>query len=135
MPGVWKKWGFEEIDPETLERYLRQHPEITIDTPLTILSRFPQSEPVQRFGRVLSNPIRTLDNTTGVSDFCYLLEADRIIGAGKSTFFQWAALLGKARKAYVYWVWSNFTHDGEPVLHNFTHPVARRRMELTVQKQ
>lgn len=102
--------GFEEIPPDLLsDKILKKYPK---GSRVSILSRFSQSKFVQEYLSVLEQrgfEARVVVNNTAVQDFCYLMKADAIVGAGRSSFLTWAGILGKQRRAYVYSINSTYT--------------------------
>jgi hypothetical protein len=47
--------------------------------------------------------VRVVEGQTGIQDFCFLTKAQKeLVGNFQSTFAFWAAILGKARKAFLY---------------------------------
>jgi hypothetical protein len=87
-------------------------------------------------------PIRVIVGNRGVEDFCFLVQTQQeLAGIARSTFLQWAVVLGKAQTAYLYSIDSPATRRslGDPRLGQYsnnyttwTNPVLRDKVQLVL---
>ena len=104
LPKDAVRLGFEEMGPNQTARDLFGH--LGRGDKVAIVSRFGMSTFEEQFIDALERQglhVRFVQGQTGVQDFCFLMHAQKeLVGPGKSSFFNWAAILGNATKIRSY---------------------------------
>jgi hypothetical protein len=74
---------------------------------------------------------RYIKGQTGNQDFCFLMKAQQeVIGQKLSSYANWAAILGKAKKVRLYSVDSEYTRAKQRHFYNFTWNVKELRERI-----
>ena len=129
MPKQWKRKGFIELSPNRTANELFQH--LQPGEKVAIVSRF-QSPHTLAYADALKErglEIRSISNSTGVEDFCFLMKTKReLAGPSQSTYCFWSAFLGNATTNWLYSISSNRKH----LQYNWIHPEIRSRMRFPI---
>jgi len=130
--------GFEELSPMKVANELFHN--TNRGENITILSRFSDHnvKPYKDALDAVGFQTRVLSGQEGVEDFCYLMSATKeIVGTEQSSFFKFAAVLGNATKARLYFVESPDTKEkllsrfrGSGFDYQWKHPLLKRKIVI-----
>ena len=129
MPRKGKKRGFEELSPNKTAWELFGH--LHRNDKIAITSRFGGDDVAPHVSALEERglQVRVIENQTGTQDFCFLWSAKKeLVGTRVSTFVDWAAFLGQAKRANLYRVVSPDTHATTFPIFNWTHPKLQNRV-------
>lgn len=112
MPKRVVTLGFEELSPKKISEDLLGN--LTAGDSVAITSRF-TNEAVDTIVNALlarNIQVRVVTNQTAEEDFCFLMMAKKeLVGIAKSTYVQWAGILGDADLVRMYIVDSPVTRS------------------------
>mmetsp|Transcript_1291 Transcript_1291/g.2730 ORF Transcript_1291/g.2730 Transcript_1291/m.2730 type:complete len:433 (+) Transcript_1291:114-1412(+) len=138
MPRRGRLLGFEELSPMKVANELFHN--TNRGENITILSRFSDHnvKPYKDALDAVGFQTRVLSGQEGVEDFCYLMSATKeIVGTEQSSFFKFAAVLGNATKARLYFVESPDTKEkllsrfrGSGFDYQWKHPLLKRKIVI-----
>lgn len=139
MPRKGVQKGYEELSPKDLiEQALKPYATNTTKK-IAILSRYPDH--LDEYVQALSDAgwnVRVLANQTATQDFCFLMNANTMIGSVRSTFFFWAAVLSNtAQRVLAYSVdspakraWANDHNTTVLESYPFQNPAIREKFQF-----
>jgi hypothetical protein len=143
MPRKGIHKGFEELSPAKTAQELFGH--LHPGDKVAVVSRV-YSNTTQEYATALEQQlglqVRVIVGNRGVEDFCFLVQTQQeLAGIARSTFLQWAVVLGTAQTAYLYSIDSPATRrslGGDPHLGQYsndatwTNPVLRDKVQLVI---
>ena len=131
---------FAEISPKLTAEVL--FGDLSDGTKVGVVSRIPNQLARDQVEALLASgkQARFVEEQLDVEDFCFLKNTKNLLaGSARSTFAQWAGLLGTAKKVRLYHLenhglisrhpnfWERFTY-------NWTNPDLKNRVEFTLYK-
>ena len=123
--------GFEELSPHHIATLLLS--KVKAGSKIAITSRYANSSPhMDPYVQALESQgfvVRLIQNQNGVQDFCFLMKTQNIlIGTARSTYVDWAGVLGNASKVRLYSVDSLATRARLPENANPQPPQPLKRI-------
>jgi hypothetical protein len=131
LPRKGKQKGYEELSPNQTAFELFGHLQPGEKIAMTSRWNNPAAQAYLETLKERGLTVRMITNQTGVQDFCFLANAKKeLAGMARSTFLEWAAILGNASVSWLYSIDSEDTRKalGDQALmdHQWTNPELKR---------